>query len=200
MVESSVLLIPQGFVAFQIFLPVVNQLLLHRMAARGRGRGHGRGNAEEDLPPPPTMAEVLHLIETNRHADHQVLQAIMQNTMPRGNNCSSIADFLKSQPPRFSVAREPLDADDWLRTMERKFEALHVPDNERVNFSTYMLEGAVGSWWEGYRASVAQGHAITWEEFRTAFRARYIPQALMDLKRREFLELTQGKKDVASYG
>ena len=29
------------------------------------------------------------------------------------------------------------------------------------------------------------GHVFTWAEFRTAFRAAYIPKPIMDLKRRE---------------
>lgn len=176
------------------------------MAGRGRGRGRGRAAPdhddveEEELPPPPTMAQVLHLIETNRQGNHQLLERLVQNSEHRGNNCTTLGDFLRSQPPVFAEAREPLVADDWLHTMERKFEALHVPANERVNFATYMLEGAAGAWWESYHALQAPDHVITWAEFSTAFRAVYIPQALMDLKRREFLELTQRNRDVATYG
>ena len=39
-------------------------------------------------------------------------------------------DFLRSQSPTFAFAKEPLDADDWLRALERKFSALHVPAAE----------------------------------------------------------------------
>ena len=45
----------------------------------------------------------------------------------------------------------------------------------------------------------AAGHVFTWEDFRTAFRAAYIPKPIMDLKRREFLDLTQGRMDVQAY-
>ena len=96
----------------------------------------------------------------------------------------------------FAEAKEPLEADDWLRTIERKFAALHVPAAEMVNFATYMLEGAAGAWWESHLALLAPEHVVTWEDFCTAFRAAYISQAIMDLKRREFLELTQGDKDI----
>ncbi|WVZ84310.1 hypothetical protein U9M48_031357 [Paspalum notatum var. saurae] len=37
-----------------------------------------------------------------------------------------------------------------------------------------------------------QGHVITWEELRTAFRAHYIPASLMEQKQRKFRELKQG--------
>ena len=99
-----------------------------------------------------------------------------------------IYDFLRSQPPTFAFAKEPLDADDWLRALERKFTALPVPAAEQVNFATYLLTGAAGSWWESHVAMAPAGHVFTWAEFQTAFRAAYIPKPVMDLKRREFLD------------
>ena len=46
----------------------------------------------------------------------------------------------------------------------------------------------------------APGHEVTWEEFCIAFRAAYIPKAVMDIQRKEFLELSQGKRDIETYG
>ena len=92
-----------------------------------------------------------------------------------------------------------MDADDWLRTIERKLITLHVHERDRVNFATYKLEGAAGAWWEGFLALQAPGHEVTWAEFCAAFRAAYIPKAVMDGKRKEFLELTQGKMDIEPY-
>jgi hypothetical protein len=43
------------------------------------------------------------------------------------------------------------------------------------------------------------GHVISWEEFRTAFRALYIPEGLMERKLNEFLALTQGNRMVLQY-
>ena len=159
-------------------------------------KNHGEG----ELPPPPTMAQVLQNIETNRLRNEQLLEQMVQNTTRHANNCATLGDFLKAQTHFFREAKEPLDADDWLRTIERKFGALHVPDAERVNFGTYMLEGAAGAWWEGHLALFAPEHVVTWDEFRAAFRTAYIPQATMDRKRKEFRELTQGKMDVEVYG
>ncbi|KAK1661202.1 hypothetical protein QYE76_049361 [Lolium multiflorum] len=171
------------------------------MAGRGRGRNRrGQHNAEPELPPPPTMAQVLNNIETNRLRNEQLLERVAQNTERRPDNCVTLGDFIRALPPVFTHPKEPLDADDWLRTIERKFNALHVPPGERVNFATYQLEGAAGSWWEGFLALQAPGHDVTWEEFVTAFRAAYIPKTVMDIKRREFLDFTQGKLDVETYG
>ena len=72
-------------------------------------------------------------------------------------------------------------------------------ESDRVNFATYKLEGAAGAWWEGFLALQAPGHEVTWAEFCAAFRAAYIPKAVMDGKRKEFLQLTQGKMDIEPY-
>ncbi|KAK1641992.1 hypothetical protein QYE76_059797 [Lolium multiflorum] len=173
------------------------------MAGRGRGRGRnrrGQNNAEPELPPPPTMAQVLNNIETNRLRNEQLLERVAQNTERRPDNCVTLGDFIRALPPVFTHPKEPLDADDWLRTIERKFNALHVPPGERVNFATYQLEGAAGVWWEGFLALQVPGHDVTWEEFVTAFRAAYIPKTVMEIKRREFLDFTQGKLNVETYG
>jgi hypothetical protein len=43
------------------------------------------------------------------------------------------------------------------------------------------------------------GHVISWDEFRTAFRAHYIPEGLLERKLNEFLALTQGSNMVLQY-
>jgi hypothetical protein len=43
------------------------------------------------------------------------------------------------------------------------------------------------------------GHVVTWEEFRTAFRAHHIPKGLIEWKLNEFLALTQGTRNVMQY-
>jgi hypothetical protein len=40
------------------------------------------------------------------------------------------------------------------------------------------------------------GTVTTWQEFQLAFRARHIPQGLMDQKKKEFHKLTHGKMTV----
>jgi hypothetical protein len=40
----------------------------------------------------------------------------------------SYLDFLATHPPIFSRAKDPLDADDWLRTTESKFSLLHCTE------------------------------------------------------------------------
>ena len=133
---------------------------------------HRRGSASDAKPPPPpSMAEVLLAIEENRLRNKRLLKQLVLQGARRNTECNNLTDFLRSQPPTFTFAKEPLDADDWLRTLERKFTALHVPAAEQVNFATYLLTGATGSWWESHAAMSAADHVFTWAEFRTAFHA-----------------------------
>ncbi|WVZ85345.1 hypothetical protein U9M48_032284 [Paspalum notatum var. saurae] len=43
------------------------------------------------------------------------------------------------------------------------------------------------------------GHQVTWDEFRAAFRAHYLPPSLIELKQREFRALRQGDMSVLEY-
>jgi hypothetical protein len=44
-----------------------------------------------------------------------------------------------------------------------------------------------------------EGHVVTWEEFKAAFRAHHIPEGLIKRKLNEFLALTQGNRIVLQY-
>jgi hypothetical protein len=114
---------------------------------------------------------------------------------------ASYQDFFNTQPPFFSKAEEPLDADAWLHTIESKFARLTIPcaDSIEAHFATQQLRGAARIWWDNFCAMQPGGHVISWEEFRTAFRAHYIPKGLMERKLNEFLALTQGTRTVLQY-
>jgi hypothetical protein len=106
---------------------------------------------------------------------------------------ASYQDFFSTQPPLFSKAEEPLDADAWLRTIESKFAHLTIPcaDSSKAHFAAQQLRGAARIWWDNHCAMQSAGHVISWEEFRTAFRAHHIAEGLMERKLNEFLALTQ---------
>ena len=117
----------------------------------GRGHGNNRGNVPEenvDLPPPPSMVQLMAMYEANRADNIRLLERIERNTAQRHEEQVGIRSFICLTPPVFSYSTEPLDADYWLRTIERKLEVAHAAQADWVNFATYHLEGAAGSWWE----------------------------------------------------
>ena len=56
---------------------------------------------------------------------------------PEGNN--TYADFLKTHPPIFTKAEEPLEADDWICTIEQKFGHIHCNGNQKTLFAAQQL-------------------------------------------------------------
>jgi hypothetical protein len=94
-----------------------------------------------------------------------------------------------------------LDADAWFRTIESKFALLTIPcaDSNKAHFAAQQLRGTARIWWDNYCAMQTDGHVISWEEFRNAFRAHHIPEGLMERKLTEFLALTQGTRTVLQY-
>ena len=74
---------------------------------------HRRGeNSNPEPPPPPSMAEVLIIIEQGRPQSDQLLAQLVQQGARRNTECNTLNDFMRSQPPTFAFAKEPLDADD----------------------------------------------------------------------------------------
>src|SRR3954469_24543447 len=145
------------------------------------------------------MAQVLMEVERNRRDSHHLLEVMPRNTTQQRNELVSLDDFIQLHPPVFSYSTEPLDIDDWLRNIERKLHSGHVADGDKINYAAYHLEGATSSWWENYLNMCPAGPHTTWNEFCTAFHEHHIPNGLMDRKRDELCNLTQGRKSVDEY-
>src|SRR4051812_47532640 len=174
-----------------------------RMSHGTRGQlGQNQGHDDPEgsgLPPPPTMAQVLMEIERNLRDSHALLEVKARNSTQQQNEMVTLNNFIHLHPPVVSYSTEPLEADDWLRNIERKLQAGHVADGDKVNYAAYHLEGATSSWWENYLNMRPAGPPTTWNEFCTAFREHHIPKGLMDRKREEFCNLTQGRRTVDEY-
>jgi len=163
--------------------------------------GQTSGQQPHDAPPPPELAtlvvqqgELIRLMREERQAQGQQRPREHQ---PRG---ITYKDFEDLRPPVFTTCPEPLAANDWLRTIESKFTLLPgLTEQEKARFAAQLLQGPAGAWYATFQAMQPQGHIISWEELRTAFRAHYIPKSLMEQKQREFRELKQGNRTVMQY-
>src|SRR3954470_20679440 len=170
------------------------------MSGANQGVDPSSGNIDDEEPPSPTsMAEIMLEAERNRHDQTRLLECIAQNTSRQQDSVVTIQDFILLKPPVFRCPSEPLDADDWLRSLERKLETAHVAPGDRVLFAAYFLEGAALQWWENFLAMQPVCHVVTWQEFSDDFRGYHIPDQLMECKREEFCNLTQGKMSVHEY-
>jgi hypothetical protein len=178
-------------------------------ATRGTPEGFRPDQAsgsQQPPPPPPNLAEVMArqtellnlLVQAQQNQHRQQSRGSRDDLNPQ---VASYQDFLSTQPPFFSKAKEPLDADAWLHTIESKFALLTIPcaDSSKAHFAAQQLRGAARIWWDNFCAMQPAGHVVSWEEFRNAFRAHHIPEGLMERKLNEFLALTQGNRTVLQY-
>jgi hypothetical protein len=109
------------------------------------------------------------------------------------------AEFMRGHPPVFAHSADPMDTEDWLRTVQRELHTAHCNDREKVLYGPRQLRGAAQSWWESYLTTHANPEAITWEEFRDSFRRYHVPEGLMIARKEEFLALKQGPLSVSEY-
>jgi hypothetical protein len=92
-----------------------------------------------------------------------------------------------------------MEAEDWLKGVEKKLMIAQCMDHEKVLFATHQLFGTVANWWETYCNTHADVDSITWNEFKARFRNHYIPRGTMKLKKKEFADLKQGGMTVNEY-
>jgi hypothetical protein len=160
------------------------------------------------------MMQVLRLLleereaaRAERQANLATLQQLAQMATNHNNNGgndddephSKLRDFQNSNPPTFSKSTEPLDADDWLRTIENKLEYAGVGANEKVLYATHFLAGTAGAWWENVRTMQPENQVMTWEAFKSKFRKAHVPTRLIKIMRDKFLNLKQGGMSVTKY-
>ena len=76
------------------------------------------------------MEAALHHIADNTH----------RGLNPGGheaNQHSSFKDFMDTRPPIFKEAAEPLDAEEWINTMEDKFHVLRMTEVSKTEYAAH---------------------------------------------------------------
>ena len=118
-----------------------------------------------------------------------------------GNAGQGILDrFLKRNPSTFTGGHDHEKARLWIQELEKLFEALQMPDNQKVICAVYMLREDAENWWENTRPRLVMGGtAITWAIFRENFLGKYFPESVRNQKIQEFLNLKQGSMTVSEY-
>jgi hypothetical protein len=149
-----------------------------------------------------TQTEVLRqILQTQQHIAQQMNRGPPHGANHEGpNQVTTYAQFIAMKPPTFAKAKDPLEAEAWIKAIEAKFSAFALPCSEenKANFAAIQLRGEALMWWD-YFKSMQQGHIVTWDEFKQAFKSHHIPKGLMDRKMRELLALRQGSDTVYRY-
>jgi hypothetical protein len=106
------------------------------------------------------MQAVLHM--TNQLQLNQ--QAHQQQPPPPPQ--SMLGEFLRTHPTTFLQAMDPMEVEDWLKSIEKKLEITQCTNQEKVLFAAHQLLGTAADWWETYHNSHLNIGAIIWNEFK----------------------------------
>jgi hypothetical protein len=142
-------------------------------------------NQEANLPPPPplTLEQVLamqaQMLQTMQHTMVN-LHAQPQAPPPHRDR---LGDFQRTKPPIFSYVVEPMDADDWLKSIEKKLQVVQCNNREKVLLASHQLSGPPANWWGAYVEAHEEPESINLPEFRATFRAHHVPQGVIKLKK-----------------
>jgi hypothetical protein len=60
-----------------------------------------------------------------------------QAPQPPPPHQSQLAEFLRTRPTTFSQAKDPMEAKDWLKGIEKKLMIAQCTDHEKVLFAAY---------------------------------------------------------------
>src|SRR3954468_8568210 len=145
-------------------------------------------------------------------AQTQLMQTItmfIQNQNNNNNNNNNnnqnnppaldmLTKFLKLRPARFSGTTDPMEADDWLRSVNKDLVTVGCTNEEKVRFAAFLLEGPAATWWDNFQITTPLDD-VTWAIFEDGFRIAHISSGVMNLKKKEFHNLKQRHLSVAEY-
>jgi hypothetical protein len=80
---------------------------------------------------------------------HTIVNLHAQPQVPPSSR-DRLRDFQRTKPPTFSHAVEPMDADDWLKSIEKKLQVVQYNNRETVLLASHQLFGPAADWWDAY--------------------------------------------------
>ncbi|KAJ9567425.1 hypothetical protein OSB04_003391 [Centaurea solstitialis] len=103
--------------------------------------------------------------------------------------------FNKQKPRVFSSAINPIDAENWIRHLEKIFKVLGCPDQYQVSLASYKLEDDAHNWWESWVQCNPEAGTPSWEQFKSLFYQQYFTTADKDAYIREYAAISQGEDE-----
>jgi hypothetical protein len=92
----------------------------------------------------------MQLTMVNLHAQPQV------RPPPRDR----LGDFQRTKPPTFSHDVEPMDADDFLKSVEKKLQVVQCNNCEKELLTSHPLSGPTTDWWDAYVEAYKEPESI----------------------------------------
>jgi hypothetical protein len=127
------------------------------------------------------QAEMLQIMQQTK-ANMQATQPLAPPSPPGDR----LGDFQRTKLPTFSHVVEPMDADDLLKSIEKKLQVVQCNNHEKGLLASHQLSGHASDWWDAYVEAHEEPKSINWLKFKAAFHARHVSQGVIKLKKKEF--------------
>ena len=85
----------------------------------------------------------------------------------------------------------------WLDRVNKVYGVIGCTDEQRVLFSSFLMEDRAKDWWDAVERRYPDG--ISWDQFQQEFTDRFFPQSHKDSKIEEFFKLEQKNMSVSEY-
>ena len=85
----------------------------------------------------------------------------------------------------------------WLDRVNKVYGVMGCTDEQRVMFSSFLMEDRAKDWWDVVERRYLNG--ISWGQFQQEFTNRFFPQSYKDSKIEEFFRLEQKNMSVSEY-
>ena len=105
--------------------------------------------------------------------------------------------FIGMNPKEFEGSNNPLDAEEWLSSVQLIMEFMELNDRERVICASFMFKREARYWWDSVKAR-RDVNAMTWAEFVEEFNRKFFNPTAMSAQQTEFLALKQDGMTVAA--
>jgi hypothetical protein len=134
-----------------IFFPNISlpQMPSRTRAHDGARTSHGREDTPNPPPVPLTLAESIATLVNATTDNTRFLHEMADNKFqlhggrapPQGLCDTTYSEFSETRPPLFIKAKEPLEADEWVRVMEQKFGLIRYTETHKPLFTAQQLRG-----------------------------------------------------------
>ncbi|KAL5556963.1 hypothetical protein UlMin_039199 [Ulmus minor] len=99
------------------------------------------------------------------------------------------------KPIEFAGSTDPLEAEEWLSSIETILEFMRLTDQERVSCASFMFKKDARHWWSTVKMT-RDVTVMTWADFVSEFNQKYYNSAILRAQQDEFMNLKQGSMTV----
>ena len=92
----------------------------------------------------------------------------------------------KMKPPLFEGSTNPLDAEEWLSTMETILDFMELKDDEKIICAAYVLRKEARYWWDAVK-SRRDVQEMSWVDFIYEFNKKFFNPTALSAQQIEFL-------------